>query len=148
MKSQPFFFVINGCIVQLMNSLPFTGPPFTHGGLLEMCMLLWIWGVSRRLVERAVLDGRPQLGLVLQEQQEQPGNVAVAAEADLHPAVLESGVVMAEAARVILAVLAEVDLTVQSVVTAVITEEAAATVHRIIQVMGLVAQVTLGDCLA
>ena len=47
-----------------------------------MCMLLRIWGLYRRLVKRAVLDGRTQqmrmdyLGLM-----EQTGNAAAAAEA-------------------------------------------------------------------
>lgn len=95
-----------------------------------------------------MLDGRTQMGMDQLGLLEQTGNAAAAAEADLHPAVLECGAVMAEAARVILAVLAEVDLAVQSVVTAVITEEAAGAVYQVILIMGLVAQATLVDCLA
>jgi hypothetical protein len=39
-------------------------------------MLLRIWGLSRRLVERVVLDGRTQMGMDQLGLLEQTGNVA------------------------------------------------------------------------
>lgn len=61
-----------------------------------MCMLLRIWGLSRRLVERAVLDGRTQMGMDQLGLLEQTGNAAAAAAAVLAGVVELEGTVLLE----------------------------------------------------